>query len=441
MMKKVLILGRPNVGKSSLFNRLIRKKKALVINQPGVTRDILKAKASWWGKEFEVWDSGGLWMKTPMWNKSIQLQVEGAASKADLLILVMDGRAGLTGEDKQTLKLVKKSSKPFLVLVNKVDDLKQTDLLLSDFYQLGVSILPCAFEKDKGIVETIEWILPFCHASPLPSGASVRSKNICVFVIGKTNAGKSTLCNALLRQERMLSSPEAGTTTDVVEETLTFKDQTFTLCDTAGLRKAATLKSKTEDLSLFKTHQNFKQAHLAWLLMDASLPEGPGRQEARLLKMCIEQHKTVIMVVSKWDKALKTTTKDQLRKQIQECFHFYPDLPVVFTSALNQKGLHTLLSTTYRIYTKMGFRVSTAVLNRFFNRITHTSPAPVYGSKDVKFYYLTQKHGTPPSFIVFANHPEGVRPAYRRFLIRSIQKQWNLQGIPIRINILPKNRV
>lgn len=438
-MKKVLILGRPNVGKSSLFNRLIRKKKALVINQPGVTRDILKAPALWWGKEFEVWDSGGLWMNTPQWNKSIQLQVEGAALKADLLILVMDGRAGLADEDKQTLQLVKKSSKPFLVLINKVDDLKQTDLFLSDFYRLGVDILPCAFEKDKGIAEIVEWILPHCRKSPssVPSHAPA-SKNLCVFVIGKTNAGKSTLCNALLKQERMISSPQAGTTTDVVEETLVFKDQSLTLCDTAGLRKASTLKDKTEDLSLFKTHQSFKQAHLTWLLMDAS-QSGPSRQEARLLKMCIEQHKTVLLVVSKWDKVSKTTTKNQMRKQIQETFHFYPDLPVVFTSALNRQGLNTLLNTSCRIYTQMGLRISTAVLNRFFNRIIRTSPAPVYGSKDVKFYYLTQKHGKPPSFIVFANYPEGVRPAYRRFLIRSIQKQWNLQGIPIRINII-KNR-
>ena len=410
----------------------------MVINTPGVTRDILKQNTSWWGVDFEVWDSGGLWAKSSPWDSLINQKVQQATKQSDLILLVMDGKAGYLAEDKITFQLVKKSGKPFLILINKVDDLKQTDNLLSGFYEMGVDILSCSFENDRGISETVEWILAHSPSNKTNSSSQKSNKQtVRIFVIGKTNAGKSSLCNSLLKQERIITSHEPGTTTDVVEEQFAFKGFTYILSDTAGLRKSHQLKEQPESLSLFKSHQSFNDADIAWLLVDGSC--GPSRQDARLLQMCAKLHKAVIVVVSKWD-LVDANPKESYRKQIQKTFHFYNDLTIVFTSALKASGLSVLLKKTDEIYKKLNHRVSTSEINHFFTKVIRKAPAPVYGSQDVKFYYLTQTNQVPPSFIAFANYPQGVRDSYRRFLVRQIQKKWNLKGIPIRIFVLPKNK-
>ena len=437
-MTRVLIVGRPNVGKSSLFNRLVRKRKSLVVDTPGVTRDILKQSTSWWGIDFEVWDSGGLWAQSSPWDSMVNQKVQQATQQSDLIVLVMDGRAGYLSADKSVFRLVKKSGKPFLISINKIDDVKQSDQLLSGFYEMGVDILPCSFENDQGVSEIVEWISAH-HLRQKKDKVSVKSdkSKIRVFVIGKTNAGKSSLCNVLLKQDRMITSHHPGTTTDVVEDQFTFQNFTYILSDTAGLRKLHQLKDPLDSLSLFKSHQSFNQADVGWVLIDGSV--GPSRQDARLLQMCVELHKAVILVVNKWD-LVTTLTKEEYRKKIQEAFHFYPNLFIVFTSALKQTGLSVLLKKTNEVYEKLNHRISTSKINQFFTKVIRKAPSPVYGSQDVKFYYLTQTNQIPPSFIAFANYPQGVRDSYRRFLIRQIQKEWNLEGIPVRIFILPKNK-
>lgn len=432
-MKRILIVGRPNVGKSSLFNRLVRKRKALVINQPGVTRDILKQKASWWGIDFEVWDSGGLWSENSTWGSLIDKKVQQAIQESDLILFVMDARSGFLETDKRTFQLVKKSGKSFLTLVNKVDEMEKSDLLLSDFYCLGIDIFPCAFEKDKGVSEIVEWILSHVRKKETVKG-NINIPIVSLLVAGKTNVGKSTLCNALLKKDRMLTSPIAGTTMDVVEDQFQYGNRLYTLLDTAG--KART-QDKAHSLADFKSHQIFKEADLILLLVDYSI--GPSRQDARLIHTCMEEHKAVIVVVNKWDlnqKTNRTVSKENYRKKIQDKFRFYSDLPIVFISALNASGLGNLIKKVDEIYLKLHFRISTPELNRFFMDVIRKAPAPVYGVQDVKFYYLVQTHQIPPSFIAFANYPQGVRDSYCRFLIRQIQNKWNLKGIPIRISVL-----
>lgn len=438
-MKRVLILGRPNVGKSSLFNRLIRQKKALVINRPGLTRDILTGTARWWGEEFEVSDSGGLWQGEKSWDKRIYQKILSALSETDFLIFVMEGPAGLRDEDKQIFRLIKKSAKPFLTLVNKMDGPPQGhNTLLSEFCELGLWPRPCAFEKDQGISETVEWVLSQATPPVRKRGKKLSHPQTRVFVMGKTNVGKSSLCNALLKQDRMISSPEPGTTRDVVEEGILFHQHLYNLCDSAGLRKARLLQNKTDSLSWFKTHQSFKQSDMVWLLMDGT-QGGPGRQESKLLKMCAEHHKAVLLVVNKWDLAQKKISKKAFREKTQEVFHFYPDLKMVFTSALKPfSGLGVLLRQTDFIRTRLGFRVSTGVLNRFFHYLIQQTPPPVHGTRDVKFYYLTQTGTDPPSFVCFANYPGSIPESYKRFLIRRMQKKWDLKGLPVRIRFVPK---
>ena len=464
-MNKVLIVGRPNVGKSSLFNRLIKKKKALVINQPGVTRDILKQKCSWWGGTFEVWDSGGLWAKGSPWSQLINVQVQSAVSKVNMVLLVMSARSGFQDEDKTVFRLIKKSGCPFLILINKVDEVKNTHALLSDFRGLGAELLPCAFEQGRGVPEIVEWILSQIskesrskvgapsNNTPRVLGTALRAKNrapsintLCVLprprgepgvlLVGKTNVGKSTLSNALLGQERSLVSPRPGTTLDIVEERFTYNSYVYSLCDTAGFVGGAK-KSKLESLSNLKTTQSFKTANLILLLLEG--PNGPDRATARILNLCVEEYKPTILVVNKWDKVY-TLRKEEYRKTIQQKFSFYPDLPVVFVSALKEQGLHALMQKVEEMYQKSYFQVSTSELNRFWTQVIRKAPSPVYGTQNVKFYYITQTQQVPPTFIAFANYPEGVRPSYKRFLMKQIQKKWNLKGVPVRLSILPRNQ-
>jgi len=430
-VKRVLIVGRPNVGKSSLFNRLVRRKKALVINKPGITRDILKQKAHWWGTDFEVWDSGGLWSKEENWSPLIDKKVKQAITKAHLVVFVMDAQSGLLADDKKTFQLIKKSGKKFITLVNKVDEIKKTEALLNDFYSLGVDLLPCAFEKDRGVSETVEWVLS--HSPKTTTQLKKENdNNPGLLLLGKTNVGKSTLCNALLKQDRMLTSPVAGTTMDIVEDQFNYNKKTYILLDTAGKTKKP---KKIESLVELKTSQSFSDVDIVLLLVDYST--GPGRQDAKLLQECVKAHKAVIIVVNKWDLSANDT-KVKYRESLQEKFRFYPNIPIVFISALNNMGLTNLMKKVEEIYIKLHTHITTSELNVFLKQVTGHSPLPVYGTSNVKFYYVTQTHHTPPSFIFFANYPEGVKKSYRRFLSHQIQKKWNLKGIPIRISIMSR---
>ena len=449
MLKKVLIAGRPNVGKSSLFNRLVKHKKALILNRPGVTRDILKHKASWWGKNFEVWDSGGLWGRAGLKNQAalaplIDHKVKQALQAADMVLLVMDGREGLTDEDKKTFRLIKKSGKPFLTLINKIDNWNKKHHLLSDFARLGTRLAPCAFETDKGITDIVEWI-----ASRIPSLKNSEATNLksaekqtpvlsppTLLTAGKPNVGKSLLFNTLLRKDRSLASPVKGTTVDVVEDTLTRQKNKYVLLDTAGFFNTKG-KDLTAKLAQMKMQNSLKKSDLLLLLVESV--SGPSRQDARLLELCLKEHKPALAVVSKWD-LMPHQSKKEYRTHLKEKFSFYPDLPVVFISSLKKQGLNGLLKKADDICRKMHTRIATSELNRFLTSATRKAPAPVYGVQDLKLYYWTQIRQNPPAFLGFANYPQAVTTAYRRFLIRQIQKQWKLQGIPLRLVIEKRPR-
>ena len=445
MLKRVLIIGRPNVGKSSLFNRLVQKRKALVLNQPGVTRDILKQAVSWWGTDFEIWDSGGLWSQShpTIGNSSAALsrlidqKVHQAIIESDLLLFVMDARTGCLDTDKKTFRMVKKSGKPFLTIVNKVDQWKKTDQLLAEFASLGVDLLPCAFESDKGVTEIVEWVSTHIRQNKQQSQKNSQPTDqtspaqVKILTLGKPNVGKSLLCNALLKRNRMLTSSLKGTTVDIVEDQFQYRGFTYVLMDTAGFCRLESKNDIPITLAGLKLKQSLKIADLILLVVDATTD--PSRSDARLLELCANEHKAVILVINKWD--LANETKKEYRKKMQKKFIFHSNLPVVFTSALRKKGLGVLLKTVDQLYKKLCFRITTSELNHFLVAATRKTPSPVCGVQDVKFYYFTQTNHTPPHFIAFANYPKAVSPAYRRFLIRQIQNQWSLQGVPLKVSV------
>lgn len=432
-LKRVALVGRPNVGKSTLFNRLTRTRKAVVKDEPGVTRDIQIEPTEWWGKSFEVVDTGGLSEAKDGFTPLIREQVVEFLNSVDMAILVVDGRTGIMPEDRLAYRTVKATGLPFLVVVNKCDKTLDTELLLADFYEFGTDLLPAAFERDFNVDEIVEWILRNITVEEAPEREGFR-----LVVVGKPNAGKSSLANRLVGEKRMLVSELAGTTVDAVEFEFEFNGKPYILADTAGLRRAGKQKDGVEVLSTFKTRDAVHRADLVLLVIDGT--QGPSHQDSRIIEMCLEEHKAIILVANKSDlgREQHENFREWFRERVDREFHYFRDIPVVFTSAKWGNGMDELFRKIEDVRVKLGIRISTSHLNKFFTEVIKQAPSPVYRTENVKFYYLTQTNQSPPSFIAFANHPDGVTPAYRRFLIHKIQEHWDLKGIPMRIFVMKK---
>jgi GTP-binding protein len=432
-LKRVALVGRPNVGKSTLFNRLTRTRKAVVRDERGVTRDIQIEACEWWGKSFDVVDTGGLTEDRNGFSRLIFEQVTEFLHSVDLLVFIVDGRTGVVAEDRDAFRIVQAAGKPFVVMVNKCDRTLDTDQYLADFYEFGQDLIPAAFEQDFGVDVLVEWVI-----ANLQDVEAEEREGFRLAILGKPNAGKSSLCNRLLGMHRMLVSEIAGTTVDAIEADFKYADQDYVLVDTAGLRRAAKQKDGTEVLGGFKTREAVRRCDLVLLIIDGTI--GPAHQDARLIEMCLAHHKAIIVVANKLDLGKKQhdNFRDWFREKVGEEFRFFADVPVVFTSAKTGSGIDDLFKRIEDVRAKLHTKISTSQLNKFFTDVIKQAPAPVFRSENVKFYYLTQTKQKPPAFIAFANHPEGVTPSYRRFLIRKIQENWDLKGIPLRIFVMPK---
>ncbi len=430
-LTSIAIIGRPNVGKSTLFNILTESRKAVVKDQPGVTRDLLFEEAELWGKTFEIIDTGGLTEADDDFSHLIMEQVVSFLKSADYLICVMDGREGLCPEDRDIIRIAKESGKPFLIVVNKVDKVSELDIAGAEFYEFSQDVVTCSFERRFGLDPLLQWIHD--HVS---DAASIKTDEFTLAIVGKPNVGKSSLCNRLLGQSRLLVSDVAGTTTDSVEVPFSFNDKKYILVDTAGLRRTSRRYDELEIISAFKTGKAIHHAELVLLVIDGMI--GPTDQDSKILESIMESNKGVILVVNKVD--IAEDAMDEFRKttraRIEKEFHYYTDIPVAFISALTGRGLKDLFETIEVVREKLYRRISTNALNEFFMQVIRQAPAPVYGVKDVKFYYLTQTRQFPPSFIAFANHPDGVDNSYRRFIIKKLKEEFDLDGIPIRIFVM-----
>ena len=478
---KVLIVGRANVGKSSLFNRITHSRKALVFQEPGITRDILKEKAEHKNRSFEIMDSGGLSEshKTSELFSKVREKTLQTFETADAFVLVADGRAGVQPGDVETLELVRKTNKPFLLFVNKVDDPNRSAEATADFFYFTSRIVSGSCERNQGVDAVLDWIvslipqptvtdslgLPpdesreksrFAESSgerpssvfPLEQQMGVRPEESKrrdsrdgdrteLFVMGKANSGKSLLCNRILNRDRMIVCSLPGTTLDTVQDFFSTDEGEYSLTDSPGARRGA--REERERLSFAKSRASVDKTHIVLLVADGT--KGVGRWEARLAELCLNRQKPVILVINKADLTLKQEGfRENITKQVEKTFRFYPDIPVIYVSAKTGKNREKLLRLIAEIREKTRFQVTTPRLNDFFFRVIRKAPAPVYRSRDVKFYYVTQTRKTPPSFIAFANCPEGVTPSYKKFIVNQIKKRWGLQGVPIQFHALPKTR-
>ncbi len=475
---KVLILGRANVGKSSLFNRLVGRKKSLVINEPGITRDLLKEKVNWWGHEFEVMDSGGLMEKPVLDEISFKVleKIKQALLWADVFVVVVDGSTGRHPGDFQAVQMARETSKPFIIFVNKIDHPRQADILTADFFGLNHKLLHGSFEHNYGVDDVVEWIIsqkkktkakepavptsfkkPRVLAEPQKNSQKsaeddssltdrmdflnkpqpvLQNKPTRLFVIGRANSGKSRLCNQILKKDRMIVSSLPGTTLDTVTDFFSYNKKEYSISDNPGSRRGH--RREREKISFAKSRSELEKADIVLLVASADL--SPGRGEARLVQLCLDKHKTVLLVLNKMDllKPLPVEEKKKKQEEIQKVFHFYPDLPTVFVSAKTGYNKNKLLYMIENLKKKIYFRISTHKLNDFFMKTIRKAPAPVYGTSDVKFYYVSQSSKAPPEFIAFANYPQGVTTSYRRFIINSLKKKWDLSGIPIAFRVLSR---
>ncbi|NQZ18630.1 MAG: ribosome biogenesis GTPase Der [Bdellovibrionales bacterium] len=425
------IVGRPNVGKSTLFNYLVDSRRSVVKNQPGVTRDLIFEEAELWGKVFEVVDTGGITEAEDEISTRIREHVLNFLKSVDYLIVVMDYKSGLCPEDREMVRIANESGKPFILAINKVDKSHELDMAGAEFYEFGVPLVSCSFENRHGVDQLLEWI----HERINNEEATEKSGYV-LSIVGKPNAGKSSLCNQLLGEKKMLVSDVAGTTVDSVDFNFSYNDQEYRLYDTAGLRRTSKRTEDIEVISAFKTSDAIRKSQIVLLMVDGI--EGPSEQDTKILQEITDAHKGVILVVNKLDlgEANVPEFRKTTREKLAQTFHFYPDIPITFISAKTGKGLKDLFAKIEEVREKLSMKISTTELNDFFINVIRQAPSPVWGTKNVKFYYLTQTKQTPPSFIAFANHPDGVDNAYRRFLMKRIKARWGLEGIPIRIFVM-----
>lgn len=440
----VAIVGRPNVGKSRLFNRLLKRSRSIVADEPGVTRDRIYADAVLNGEEGDsevvLVDTGGFDPSStdPIMRRVLE-QTQLAIDEADVVVHLTDGRAGLVSEDRDIARLLRKSGKTVILAVNKVDGAKQ-DQLLNEFFELGqehtlpvsaahgrnvnaleeviTSLLPIREDEPSAIEEA-----PAAHEEPSDTKPPLR-----VAVIGRPNSGKSSLINRLLGEDRHLVSEVAGTTIDTIDSLLEYQGEKFLFIDTAGIRRKRSIAMRVEKFSVVAALKGLERSDVALLLLDSTQPV--AAQDAKVSAFAYERGKAVLLVVSKWD--LKPgVQKAEYAKMLRTELPHLNYAPIIFTSAHTGAGIDKLMPSIVKVHKEYCQRVTTGELNRFVEDITEKTPPPSKKLKRGRIYFITQIGIRPPRFQVSVNDPELIHFSYRRFLVNEIRKRYGFAGAPV----------
>ncbi len=426
----VAIVGAPNVGKSTLFNRLIRRKKAIVDDQPGVTRDRNFQEVIWEGKPIILVDTGGFeWDKKSEMDTGLREQIEIALGEADLIVFVGDGQKGLTTADEQVIHRLRKTSKPVIFTVNKIDNPKIGEGL-AEYHRLGMDTpLPLSALHGNGVSALMGTIS--AHLPPLEEPVG-EEKRVRLTVIGRPNVGKSSLVNSILGFERVLVSPEPGTTRDVIDTPFEYKDRKYLLIDTAGIRRKARIAQRLEKFSVLGAIKGIDQCDLAVMLLDAT--QGVTDQDARIAGLAFEKGKAVIVGVNKWDLIQKDLkNKKQFLEDIRYHLKYLSFAPILPISAKTGLGREKLLNTVHEVYRQYTRRVDTGPLNQALKTILAGHSLPLRGGQRVKIYFATQVEIKPPTFVLFANYPENIHFSYQRYLTNQLREHFRFTLCPIKI--------
>lgn len=431
----VAIVGRPNVGKSTLFNHLIGKRKAIVEDIPGVTRDRLYDNTDWAGREFIIIDTGGLrFEEGDIFAREIKLQVEIAIEEADVIVFVLDAREGLSTEDEQVADLLRRSGKPVVLAANKVENFdRQLDYY--EFYQLGLGDpIPISAMHGLNTNDLLDQVI--AKFAP-PKEYEEDDNAIKLAIVGRPNVGKSSLVNALLGEQRVIVSDIPGTTRDAIDTPFRYNNIDYILIDTAGIRRKSRIKEATEKYSVIRALKSIERADVVLTMLDAT--EGVSEQDQKIAGYVHEAGRANIIVVNKWDLVEKDgQTMNKFDKDIREDLKFLAYAPIMYISALTKKRIFQVLELVYFVAEQHNRRITTSELNRVVNEATMLNPLPGGGGKKVKIYYATQVRTAPPTFVFFSNQPKMVHFSYLRYLENVLRENFGFEGSPIRLLVRQK---
>lgn len=442
----VALVGRPNVGKSTLFNRLVGQRKAVTDDIPGTTRDRLQAESFWNGVTFTVIDTGGIEVYQPRDSRDESPLAEGsvefvpeikaqamiAIQDADAIVMLVDNVHGVTAADEEIAEILRRTDKPVIIAANKSDDLAHVSDSL-EFYSLGLGeVIAISAIHGLGVGDLLDAVVEALQSTTVEHDED-DDDDLKIAIVGRPNVGKSTLLNKLIGEDRVIVSPVAGTTRDAIDTTIMWHNEPVTLIDTAGIRRRGKIEPGVEKYSVLRAMQAISRADVALLLIDAT--DGVTDQDEHIAGYVLDAYKSIVIVVNKWDAVEKDsfTIVEQERK-IRERLHFLPYAPIIFISALSGQRIHQVLETAHNVWQQRYIRIQTAELNRILREAVEHHPPPPKGTRCLKLYYATQVAVDPPVILFHVNDNRLVHFSYRRYLENRLRAEFPFEGTPIRLS-------
>ncbi|MBR3211351.1 MAG: ribosome biogenesis GTPase Der [Bacilli bacterium] len=427
----VALVGRPNVGKSTLFNKIVGKQISIIEDIPGVTRDRIYQEASYNKKRFYLIDTGGIDASKMDFNTEIQMQAEIAINEADVVVFIVDGKEGLTANDLIVRDILRKTDKKVIVAINKMD-VKEAKDNLYDFYELGFdTYIPISGIHNTGYIDLMDTITMNFHEQE-----EAEDNRVKFSIIGRPNVGKSSLTNALLNEERVVVSDIAGTTRDSIDSVLKYNNEEYIVIDTAGMRKKGKVFESIEKYSLFRSLKSIDRSDICLVVINAE--EGITEHDKHIAGYAIERGKGLIFVVNKWDK-IKDKTIPEFEKEMRAEFQFAPYAPIVFLSALTKKRIHTLMPEIVKVNENIKREVKTSLLNEVIQDAYQLNLPPSYKGKRLKIFFTSQTGTKPPKFTFRVNNKGLVHFSYERYLENKIRENFELEGTPIILQFKNRN--
>ncbi len=425
----VAIIGSPNVGKSTIFNRIIGTRRSIIDDEPGVTRDRLYADATWLTKEFRVIDTGGIEIANRPFQEQIRAQAEMAIDEADVIVYIVDGQVGVTNDDQEIAKMLYKSNKPIILAVNKIDDISK----IADIYEFSTLGLgePIAISgaHSIGVGDLLDLIVKLLPESE----PEKREENEIVFsIIGRPNVGKSSLSNAILGQNRVIVSEIEGTTRDAIDTKFVRDGKQYVVIDTAGLKKRGKIYEAIDKYAALRALSAIERSEIVMLVIDAE--QGITEQDKHVVGYAVELNKAVILVVNKWDLIPRSqTAMSDFTKKIRKEFKFLEYAPVIYVSAKDKSRINTVFQALDTVYEAYGRRIQTSVLNDILQDAQIMNPAPLFEGGRLRIYFANQVDARPPTFVLFVNRPKYAHFSYLRYIENRLRESFSFDGTPIKI--------
>ena len=424
----IAIVGRPNVGKSTIFNRCIGERVSIVDDQPGVTRDRIYGTAQWLGQTFHMIDTGGIQLQDQPYQEEIRAQVQIAMQQADVILLVTNGEAGVSEDDRYIVQLLQRSKKPIVLAVNHIDDVSRIASIY-EFYALGVGE-PIAVSGVHGI--GVGDVLEACMQAMPEKKPEAQSPGIKIAVIGQPNVGKSSIVNALLHEERAIVADEQGTTRDATDTAFVWEGRPYVIIDTAGIRKRGQVYEAIEKYAVLRAMQAIERCDVAVFVLDGK--EGIREQDKHVAGYAHDAGKPIVIVVNKWDIVNKDeSTMQDFLKKVRSAFLYLSYAPVLFVSAKTHQRISQVLPEVDRVYENSCRRIATNVLNEVVADTQVTTPSPARNGKRFRIYYATQVAIQPPTFVFSCNDPKLMHFTYKRYLENQLRQAFAFEGTPLRI--------